>query len=363
MSHPSRRVLAATLFALAAACGDGAGTDAGTATDSGAQEREGGVTLPDGGLQPDVGQRPDTGPLDGGFGDPETLLEGREEIAGINTWVNIKGTLTSTMPPLFVLHTGPLTSHEYLPAQMKFIHRGRMVVYYDMRASGRTSFGTGSSSSTITASQHAADLHDLVLWVARYKDTTKIDLIGHGYGAGIASLYAAAHPERVNRLVLITPYPTNINDLVERNGEAGRRLSQPDRTRIMSIMMRQECIQDLSRCFIEIWNIQGPLFMCRENRDKFSELFFRYAEPRVERFVEQELMDSRYDWAPELARIRARTTVIAGPCDASPERTAMIYASTIPAAVLVTLAGSGHFPMVEQTQPFQAAVRAALIYP
>src|SRR5688500_17620390 len=70
----------------------------------------------DAGMLPDA--RPDAGRIDGGrrdvgFDDPATIIQGIEQIEGLETFVKVQGTLTSTLPPVFLLPTGPQLSHEY----------------------------------------------------------------------------------------------------------------------------------------------------------------------------------------------------------------------------------------------------------
>jgi pimeloyl-ACP methyl ester carboxylesterase len=278
------------------------------------------------------------------------------------------GSVTSTMPAAVFLHSGPALSHEYLLPHMKRLLPGRLLVFYDMRASGRTSFGTGSSSSTITAAQHAADVDDLLDWVDHHKDTTKVDLIGHGYGAAIAALYAAAHPERVSRLLLTTPYPANIDMLVESQIQFNRRLSSGDRRMLSAIMNRSECLRDISLCFLQLWAILGPKAMCSEHQDKFGDLNFLYGEFRAERFVTNQLQESRYDWEPTLRTIQTPTWIFQATrtstdCDTVPPESTDIYADSIPGARRFVLHRSGHFPMVEAPDEYFALLKSALIYP
>ena len=84
------------------------GVDAGPA-DSGPDDR--GFFMP-----------PDMGPEgDAGFGDPATLSFGHERIEGIRTYLHIRGSLTSTMPPVLMMNTGPLVSFEYWDTSMDFL--------------------------------------------------------------------------------------------------------------------------------------------------------------------------------------------------------------------------------------------------
>src|SRR5688500_12301127 len=61
--------------------------------------------------RPDFGSL-DTGPPDG------AIIEGLQRIEDVDMYVRLEGTLTSTLPPVFILHSGPGIAHEYLSPQM-----------------------------------------------------------------------------------------------------------------------------------------------------------------------------------------------------------------------------------------------------
>jgi proline iminopeptidase len=327
------------------------------AGDSGTTPFDGG---PDGGTPPDAG-RIDGGPrADAGFSDPNTIQEGEEEIAGLRTYVHLMGTLTSTLPPVLFLHDGPHLAHEYLPAQMSFLLPGRLLAFYDMRATGRTSFGTTTMTATLSADRHALDVADFAAWLEMRSGKSRFDLIGHGYGAGVASLFAADHPERVERLVLVTPFPADALQLANYNAEALSRLSSSERAFINALTMEPECWGNVNMCTIEIWGIQGPHFMCEANQDQFRMMTFMFGDYRTKEKVEFGLRDGEYDWRGRLSMISVPTTIISGPCDPTPPEVALTYTASIAGARHFILDQSGHFPFVEETAEFQQIVKEAL---
>lgn len=343
---------------LATACGDSTTSTNDTGPgDAGAGDS--GDDTPDA-IVRDSGPRADVGPRDSGFSDPDTIRAGVEPVAGLRTYVRLVGTLTSTNPPVLFLHDGPGLGHEYLPPQMTFLAPGRLLVYYDMRASGRTSFGTSTETPTISADRHTLDVHDVVEWIGGHHDSSTVDLMGHGYGAGIAALYAAAHPERVGKLILTTPFPLTALQLATYNAEAQSRLNSGERTLINTLTMGPDCWGDFNQCTTEIWGILGPHYLCESNRALFRMMTWQYGDFRTREFVEYDLRERRYDWHDQLAAIRADTTIISGPCDPAPEETAREYAANIAGASHVVLMESGHYPFVEQRSEYQRAVLHAL---
>ena len=366
--------LGAALLATAACSGEtdpleDAGPDAGEVTDAG---------TPDAGHDAG-GPRPDAGtqtPVDAGFQDPATLLAGFNRIGGVRMWIHLRGTTTSTMPPVLFFAAGPMLGTDYLIDQTEFLlgpggaqDPNRLLVYFDLRATGRSGFGTATSTGTrdmvVTPENHVYDTHNVVAFVREQLGRDdRVDLVGHGYGAGIAALYAAQHPENVSRTVLIAPYPSNVYEQADFMAEWNARLSRGDREQIEVLTQWHTCLRDLNRCSLEVWNVIGPSWLCARNRDRFYDMRFLWAEVRAWRlFIIPYLTDNQYDWAPAFTRVQAPTTVISGPCDPVPASAALTYSSSIAGARHHILPDTGHFPMVEARDDFRRIVSEALTYP
>jgi proline iminopeptidase len=356
-----RLVFPLALFGLglALACSDGDQTtaDGGEPQDA-PDDFDAGVPR-DGG--PDAGRR-DGGRRDVGFDDPATVIQGPETINGLETFIHAQGTLTSTLPPIFLIHTGPQFGHEYWPPHMRFLLPARLLVYYDVRGAGRSGYGSSATTTTVTADQHALDLEDLRLHIgtAHGVNVEKIDLIGHGYGAAIASLYTAAHPATVEHLILTNPYPATARQLAEFKSEALERLTSAELEFIHQLEMHPDCRGDPGQCEIDIWQYEGPHYMCEENRPLWRMMLFEHGSPLAADYVEFDLRSKRYDWGPILETITVPTTVISGVCDPIPPVTAQTYTSSISGAVHHVLMNSGHFPFVEQSAEYQRLVLEAL---
>lgn len=346
--------------------------------DSGSPDATVDSGVEDSGLVTDAGVKPDAGFADTGPGDPNTITEGIEIVAGARTYMHLRGTTTSTMPPLIVLPTGPHMGgiavfwgtagggigHEYLPDHLDFLLPGRLMVYFDFRATGRSGYGA-VGSATISAEGHVIQIEEMRQWLDALPeiDASVIDIMGHGYGAGIASLYAAEKPQNVSRLVLVTPMAPNVHQFVDGTTMMLSRITSSDRDRLDTITREPECRGNTSDCTVEVWRIIAPRLMCRATAHLSQELEFRYGDSRGYELIRFGLTNQSYDWSSVLATITAPTTVISGACDATPPEAAMVYSSTISGAVHHIIPDSGHFPMVEAPQTFQSHARRALTYP
>jgi proline iminopeptidase len=101
-------------------------------------------------------------------------------------------------PVVIVIHGGPGADYRYLYA-LKALADEHLVVFYDQR-------GTGLSPR-VPAEQITLQgfLDDLDAFVTAFGKGRPVHLVGHSWGAMLASAYAGAHPHKVAKLVLAEP--------------------------------------------------------------------------------------------------------------------------------------------------------------
>lgn len=355
------------LSPLAVACSDGDSADAGSGDPDAGPVQYDATVLPDSGAVYDGGV---VGTMDAGFADPATLHEGFISLAGVRIYARVRGTTTSTMPPIIALNTGPMLGHEYLVEPLDFLmgpggaeDPDRLVAFFDMRGTGQSGFGS-IESATVSIDAHVLDLENFVLWLDDIADRTgPVDLLGHGYGAAVGTLYAAAHPERISRMVFVAPYPSNVVEQAEWGAEWNSRLNSGDRERLAEITMWNYCFRDFQRCSKDVWGIVGPTWFCPENKDLFEQMRFEHVDIRpFTYYTVIDLRDRQFDHRPQMALISAPTAIISGPCDPIPASAAENYATHLQNATHEVIDGAGHFPMTETPAAFQQAVKRALTY-
>ncbi|MCB9654843.1 MAG: alpha/beta hydrolase [Deltaproteobacteria bacterium] len=375
------------------ACGDGAAVDpvSGGRADAGDLDASAVDGDPRGVV--DASALSDGGASDSGVtsdGGPALGFEGEVAIAGARTYVRWTATSTSTMPPVVVLPTGlhmggvPALfgnigggiGHEYLPAPLAFLERTRDVIYFDFLASGRSGFGSTETSS-VTSEIHVEQVEHVLTWLRQVRGSSgaqggqggdaqsdlRVDLIGHGYGGGIAALFAARHPEQVDRLVLIDPMGLDLAQFSESIVALQGRLTAGDRERLDGYTRHVSCRRDPSRCMLDVWRILVPRMMCPENETEGTALDFRFGDYRGYTYIEKNLRQTDFDWALRIATIQAPALVMRSACDVIPSRVADAYVRLIPGAKLEVFEASGHFPMVEEPGRFRALVESALARP
>lgn len=240
---------------------------------------------------------------------------------------------------------------------------GRAVVLYDQRGSGLSDLET--IPALLTVEHHVRDLEALRMHLG----VPRMTLIGLSWGAGLAALYAAEHPGRVERLVLVSPMSPAKKPFWD------ERLARLGALRGEAASLRRSEIQANLRGATD----EETVALCRELSDDTFRLYFLHPTPeklahaalrckippaaiRNRSIVEAATFASLGDWdfRPKLARISVPTLVVEGkrtnvPLDATRE-----WAVVMPNARLLLIPEAGHEVFVDQPAVFTAAVKQFL---
>lgn len=101
--------------------------------------------------------------------------------------------------PVLIVPGGPGLDADYIAPLADMVARlGRRAVLIEPRGTGRSRAALGYGSG-LTVAGSVADVEA----VRRAIGADRVALIGHSFGGGVVQAYAAAHPDRVARLVLL----------------------------------------------------------------------------------------------------------------------------------------------------------------
>lgn len=244
--------------------------------------------------------------------------------------------------PCLVMHGGLGFDHTYLHPWLDPLGDVLHLVYYDHRGNGRSG---RPAKETMTHAQFAADADAL----AQRLGFDKVAVIGHSYGGFIALEFALRHPSRVSHLILLdtAPHFNYVDEIMEN----ARRMGATDE---MMAAMQEEWTTD------------------EEMRERFRVIFplyFRNFDPGMaEKLLAKSIVTvsgsaregetAAYDVVLRLSEIRIPTLVLVGRYDfICPPSQAQIMHEGIANSERVIFENSGHFPYVEETEAFFAAVR------
>jgi proline iminopeptidase len=226
--------------------------------------------------------------------------------------------------------------------------------------------GTGRSArpadpAAYDFEHYVADLEELRAHLGQ----ERIDLLGFSHGGMVAMAYAAAHPERVGRLLLVATLAHRDEGL---DAEMERGLAEreeepwyPEARAALDEEGAAEFADD--EALAENLARQWPLYFGRygEREEAFVETLAGLV-PNADalRRFNSDVWPS-FDLRPQLARIAAPTLVLAGDRDfVAPPAAALAIAEAVADAELVVVPGAGHFVFVEAPEAFRDAVLSFL---
>jgi len=245
----------------------------------------------------------------------------------------------------------------FLDMDIERLGEGRTIVFYDPRGRGRS-----GKAGTARMERDLGDIEELCEWL----HLERFAMLGWDYPAALAALYAARHPERVEKLVLVSPIPprkTPYWDIYER--------VRADRQDVQDLeRLRELERQGARRSSPEAWakaykdTVLAPMVMNKSSLQRMK------SNPLVEPNTDPlPLMRQYYgllgalkewDWRAELAGVRCPTIVLYGVADPVPAAAFQEWAASVQGARTVEIARSGALPWIENPAPFFSAVEGFL---
>lgn len=270
---------------------------------------------------------------------------------------------------LLFVHGGPGFPVRRRPRALELLSTTLRVHVFDQRGCGASTrpfrqplegrFDQKASAieRTLGLAQQVADLER----IRRRLGRERLVLVGHSFGALVASLYASEFPERVRALVLVSPAP-----LLVMPGPG------PDLFATLRARMPAEVRPEFDRYMAGYFDVGEELGLDEATLSRrFGSLrrFYRLAagtpgapDPANEdaggflTLATYLSLGMRHDWRPTLARITAPTLVLHGADDMTPEAATLGFAAAIPGARVVVLPGVAHFALDEAPAEVATAV-------
>ncbi|MFF1513577.1 alpha/beta fold hydrolase [Streptomyces sp. NPDC058305] len=257
-------------------------------------------------------------------------------------------------PPLVCLPGGPMQDCAYL-GELGGLSAHRALVMADPR-------GTGGSAVPEDPGTYRCDrLVDDVEALREHLGRDRLDLLAHSAGTNLAMLYAERHPDRVERLALITPSPYAVG--IDITGEVRRetallRAAEPWFPEAFAALERIVAGDGDTAAFLAIapfwygrWDESARAHRAAEDAHRNQEAAGRFGDgaftPDVTRAA--------------LGRLACPVLVLAGEVDLnSPPPAVAALAAVFPRAELVVQAGAGHFPWLDDAERFTRTIGAFL---
>ena len=270
------------------------------------------------------------------LGAPTDLVD----IAGVRLHVRDSG--PKTAPAVILLHGFGSSLHTWEPWAMALVPDLR-VVRIDLPGSGLSQPDPKGDYSDARSSQILLALMDS-LGLAR------ASLVGNSIGGRIAWTFAANHPDRINRLVLVSP-----DGFASPGFEYGKTPEVPATVRLMRYTLPKPLLRmSLAPAYA------APAVLTDALTTRYHDLMLapgtRHA--MIARMEQTVLVNP----VPLLGRITAPTLLVWGEQDGMiPFANSADYLEAIPGSTLFSLPGVGHLPHEEAPSQSITTVRAFLL--
>lgn len=257
--------------------------------------------------------------------------------------------------PLICLPGGPMQASVYL-GELGRLSNHRQLVMLDLR-------GTGDSAKPADVTTYRCDQQvDDVEALREHLGLDQVDLLGHSAGANLAALYVGRYPERVRKLLLITPSVFAVGLQVTGDDRLGvTRLRQDEPwfgpafealQQIVAGNATAESWTAITPFSYGRWDEAAQAHQAAEDDQRNNEAAAAYAgegafDPDSTRTA--------------LAAFSQPVLLLAGEVDpGAPPRVIAEYAGLFPNAEFVVQPGAGHLPWLDDPDQFVAAVHPFL---
>jgi len=261
-------------------------------------------------------------------------------------------------PPLVCLPGGPGRAVAYLE-DLAGLSEVRQLVLLDPRATGRSEVPT--DPATLRFDRLADDVEAL----RAHLGLEVLDVLAHSAGTLVTQAWASAHPERVGRLVLVTPSAAlqGHDRAAEAAAIRGKRAGEPwyaDAAEAQQALedappaQRQSLVRATRPFWYGSWDerCQSHAASADGQTSKRAELGFAPKEGELD--VPALLAG--------LAAVAAPVLAVGGELDAmTGAEAAAVVAAAFPQGTATVVPGAGHFPWVDQPAAFRAAVDPFLL--
>ncbi|MFD3699204.1 alpha/beta fold hydrolase [Streptomyces sp. NPDC058646] len=258
--------------------------------------------------------------------------------------------------PLVCLPGGAMRASEYL-GDLGGLTAGRRLVLLDLRGTGASA--TPADESTYRVDRQVDDVEALRVHLG----LERMDLLAHSAGANLAQLYAAAHPQRLRRLVLVTPNAraVDLSATAEQRLAAARLRAgaEPYDTAIGAYarILAGEDGGDAD------WDLAAPLFYGRWD-DAARACDAAGERQQNEKAAEAYAGPGAFDppaTRAAMARVTGEVLVLAGEVDGNPPPAlAARIAALFPNGSAEVQPAAGHFPWLDDAAWFAARVERFL---
>ena len=273
--------------------------------------------------------------------------------------VELHYTSAGSGAPIVLLSGGPGLSIEYMLPVAQLLPAGYRSVAFEQRGTGR-SRPQSFDPATLTIQTVVEDLE--ALRVRLQQD--RLTLLGHSWGGMLAMAYAAAHPDRVDRLILVGSGGPTL-EFAQRFGDNIEARLRPEDVELRRYWLAAaKDGVDSAKTSIETLKaiVPGYFFDRKAGLAFASDLKAGQLHPDVNAGLFAD-MRKHYDSRDGLKNLKRPVLIMQGHQDPISDKTAEDIRTLIAGSRLVYINRCGHFPWIEQPEAFRNAIADFLSTP
>ena len=257
--------------------------------------------------------------------------------------------------PVVVVNGGPGLDHSYLRPWLGPLAETHQVIFYDQRGLGASNAVLDATS--ISMERYLTDIDRIREGVAGEEQFT---LLAHSWGAIPALLYALERPERLTGLILVSPVEPGSRFRDQTDGNQLARRDSGDVAALDSIQRTPAfAARDTAAMNRLFFHVFRGTFADTGVADSLLRLSLHERTARQGQQVAALLMAPLrgLDFWDRLGDVAVPVLIVHGAEDPIPVEMVEAMNEALPDSRLARIAGSGHFPFIEQPTRFWPAIR------
>jgi len=235
--------------------------------------------------------------------------------------------------------------------------RGYSMMMLNERGGGRSQVLTDSARLGIDSY-----VRDVEAFSDRLK-LRKFSIVAISWGAAIAARFAAAHPERIDRIVWLSPMPLNIQYSKEREQHERSLLSSSEReraARMESVWSKAEDAQAYRMCR-EYFGMYDRFYVANvRNLTRTRGDYCDYPPEAIRNMLHvndvSEGSLGEYDFTPVLRSLAVPSLIVEGEKTQIPLDGTEAWARALPNSRLFLVSGAGHMTWIDQPESVIGAI-------
>lgn len=273
--------------------------------------------------------------------------------------VQLHYTSAGTGTPIVLLSGGPGLDIDYVLPVAEFLPSGYRSIAFEQRGTGR-SRPQAFDAATLTLHTVVEDLEALRVQLQQ----ERLCLLGHSWGGMLAMAYAAAHPDRVDRLILVDSGGPTLEFTQWFGDNIEARLRPEDVELRDHWQAAAKKGVDADKVALESLKAIVPGYFFDRKAGLAFASTFQDGQYHID--VNEGLfadMGTHYDLRDGLKNLKKPVLIIHGHQDPMGDKTAEDIRALIAGSTLVYIDRCGHFPWLEQPQAFRTAIAGFLSTP